>query len=925
MESIEWIHISENRLWAENLMKQLMEKDAEEIMPPKLNIWGNIHDDSVSFESYWCTLLSQKFRHPAYVAFRTSLFSALPLMYIGDRYPDIFPMHTLLALFGVAYSKDTVGEQICMICTMIPVLLWMMLWGSLMHLFNLLAHQTAWWCAVFFGAFGIGLVGDVRGRKLAILMTLIVMEVERSQLMVGKGALLPLLVGRDAFLALGFACFQSFIPPFTMCKRVDEAMAGAWVYIGEVVHNSVKACWSENPIDAAVALSKTSSEPLQKIFTTVPFELSFVHYEPWESPLRLQLRSERIKVIGGIMPMLHALVGVVRALHAAQRSRSPLDNDQSAVSPGVGVIRGRLEEALEPYLQALKVTLKQLGCVLNPREVVATVPFDDLQSATSSLQSTIDKIHYDMMKGRFGNVDPVWYMQIVFSHLMMVLIGEELLRYAEIMRNFDCSRYTSTSRRILDFFFLEHWRDFWAELPKRLTLATPNDVRLAKDAFKLACGYTLACVYTLCIDFDSVYYFGMTILMGVGLQATGDSLVAGLQRVAGLAFAAALAYVIRRHHKSDLEAYPIALVLIAVALFTSSFPAYFNCSFYCALLIPSMMHMVATPLMMFSRVVSSSLTVMTYYAIVVFVFPVDTIRVLHNSEVWVMDGISKYLSSLIRLLQAPVDDREPDVMQEIHALKACSTGLWRAVRQLPPKIKTASLEPTIRGKPYPVHEQDEFHPVLRRLLSSLDIMLLGLTILHRARLGPVADELVEMLTSSRQLLKNINLYSVYAMQDFVDAVQRPKTWSCAKTVDHFSTLLRLNAEIKKMFSMAHGKMLSAIRGKANELHLNNLKLSMVIDNNSLLSLMPWRRENSSVPRGSASICPYGEEEEGDEREELTAPRNASFMLRPEEFTINHDMNMSIAIFVGIDLFCSELVKAMRTMFYLNQFELSRRN
>ncbi|PWU99863.1 hypothetical protein C4B63_8g216 [Trypanosoma cruzi] len=230
-----------------------------------------------------------------------------------------------------------------------------------------------------------------------------------------------------------------------------------------------------------------------------------------------------------------------------------------------------------------------------------------------------------------------------------------------------------------------------------------------------------------------------------------------------------------------------------------------------------------------------------------------------------------------------------------------------------------------RGKPYPVHEQDEFHPVLRRLLSSLDIMLLGLTILHRARLGPVADELVEMLTSSKQLLKNINLYSVYAMQDFVDAVQRPKTWSCAKTVDHFSTLLRLNAELKKMFSMAHGKMLSAIRGKANELHLNNLKLSMVIDNNSILSLMPWRRENSSVPHGNASICPYGEEEEGDEREELTAPRNASFMLRPEEFTINHDMNMSIAIFVGIDLFCSELVKAMRTMFYLNQFELSRRN
>ncbi|ESL05476.1 hypothetical protein TRSC58_06875 [Trypanosoma rangeli SC58] len=529
-----------------------------------------------------------------------------------------------------------------------------------------------------------------------------------------------------------------------------------------------------------------------------------------------------------------------------------------------------------------------------------------------------------MMKGRLANLDPVWYMYVVFAHLMMVLFGEDLLQYGEAMRNFDSSRYTSVSRRIWDFLIFEYWNDFWTELPKRLTLATPYDVRVVKDAFKLACGYTMASFWTLSVGYDSRYYFGMTILMGVGLPTAGDSLMAGIQRVAGLVFAASVAYLITRSSTSFAQTCALSLLVIMIVLFTRVFPSYFHCSFYCALLIPSMVNIASAPLMMFSRVVSSALSVMTYYAIVVFVFPIDTIKVLHNAEVWVLNGTSEYLSTLVRLLQVRVGSNQGEVMRELLAVKRHKVGLWAAARKVMPKVENAALEPTIRGKPYPAHEQREFAPVLRRLISSLDIVLLGLTILHRERVVPVAGELVEMFNVTTQVVKSIERYGVYAMQDFVNAVQQPKTWSYLDTVTHFSALLRLNRELKAVFCIVHKKMLSVIRERANELHINTLKLSMATASNSSTLLYPLPGDKQNEASHRSTTYPYGMNEEENERGELTAPRNASFMLRPEEFTISHDMNMSIAVLVGMDLFCSELVKALRVMQHINEFELSRR-
>ncbi|KAH9598683.1 hypothetical protein LSM04_009311 [Trypanosoma melophagium] len=924
MDTIDWHRIAESRKWDKKQREDLVNNAQVGKEVAKVGVISDLQDDTVSLKTYWYVVVSPEFYRPIFVALRITLVVALPLMLIGDTYPHVFPMYTVLALYGVAYSQDTVGEQIALAVSILQVGLWLMLWGSLMYTFNVLEYPTAWWCALFWGSFVMALTGDWRGRRNAILFTGLVMEIQRSALDSGSlSLLLSVLVGRDIIMPLGFAIVQAFLPPWTMASRADAAMANAWAHVGTLVRNAATACWSEDPFETVLALARLSTDPISNFFDNAPRQLFLIMFEPFESTLRLQLRKERVEWLRRIMPMLHALAGVACKLNSEQ----DVDPEPDCKENGSFILLSRtsrdvLTIPLKEFLDSLDATLKGLGSFLNPDEVVEKVPFDELEAATTQLQSAIDKLHFDMMARKEGPPNAVQYMHFVFAHLMMVLLGEELVKYAELMRHFDRRRYKSTSRRALEFFFLDYWNGFWAELPKRITLATPRDVRLVKDAFKLACGYTVACALSIYIDTTNVYYYGMAILIGVGLPTAGESLMSGVQRVAGLVFATAVAFVAYNHSRNDVEKYAIVLISIFVSLFARTFPAYFHCGFYSAMMVVTMLHLIPTPLTALSRVVSSSFAVIAYYAIVVFIFPIDPIKVLYNTEMGSIKNISDNFADSMDLLLSPLKDEETGTVEFLLELQKRCAATWIHLRQLPQLLQTAAAEPTIRGMPFPRHQHEEFVPVLRRLASCVDIIILGLLSIHRKRVAPVDAELKQILQSVRPLVRSINQYSRLVMQDLVDAVDKPTTWTYNESAKHFSALLVLNIELKNAFGAAQQNITMAIRNKTRELR-----------NNSMFTLSGLNYNNSSmISRALANMMqpPYGGDTESEEmnetsfvREELTAPRNVSFMRRPEDFTINHDVNMSIAVLVGIDFFCSELGKTLRVMSYVNKFEFSR--
>nr|CCC91220.1 unnamed protein product [Trypanosoma congolense IL3000] len=319
---------------------------------------------------------------------------------------------------------------------------------------------------------------------------------------------------------------------------------------------------------------------------------------------------------------------------------------------------------------------------------------------------------------------------------------------------------------------------------------------------------------------------------------------------------------------------------------------------------------------------------MSYYVIVVFIFPVDPIKVLHNTEVRVVEALSEDFSDLMRLVRPPTsetkdeeNEEDEEAMPILLKVKERRKKVWDTLRAVRACLGTAAGEPIIHGMPYPVLDQQELVPVLRRLAASVDIVLLGLLHTHRPRPGGMDGNIQQVFERIQPIVQNIDRYCMYVMQDFVDAVHKPTVWSYDGAARNFSVLRQLAMKLREAFKSAYEDIITGLRENAEQIKRGKFmqkRLDESIEHDGETSMMECVRVTSPYGR-SLSI------EEMLDCEELTAPRNASFLLAPEDLTINHDMNMSIAVLVGIDLFCTQVKKTMRAASQLNAFERSRRH
>ncbi|AAZ12113.1 hypothetical protein, conserved [Trypanosoma brucei brucei TREU927] len=894
--------------------------DAEK---PVLHVWKNLGDDSGTITSFWKTIKSPNCRYSAMLALRITLVAALPLMLISHFYKEKLPMYAVLGLLGVANSQDTVGEQVSFTITLVQVGVWSTIWGSFLSLFDIPKNEALWWSLAFLGCFAVGLTGNLRCRRQAVLFTIIVMEVQRSK--EEWSALTALLVGRDIIMSAFFAQLQAILLPVSMNRRVDREMAKACGYLAAIVRDAAKVCWSKDPLEVQLTLPKLSSDPLQDCFITIPGQLTYVSYEVWVSTRQLELRRERLKVLQDVMPMLHGLTAVARIMSAegAYRKHRHRSTEKMGEDAIMSTALERLNDSVNCFCDALSNTMEQLSTVLEPRDVIERVPFDEFATATSNLQSALDKLHYDTMAHDFVPEDTVWYMHLVFAHHMMILLGEEIHKYAENLRNFDPSRFKSGSRRFIEFFFLDVFHGFVKMIKNRFTLATPHDVRVFKNAFKIACAYIVGCAYSLYIDKENVYYFGMTILMGVGLPTAGESIMSGVQRVAGLLFSTSLAYAVDRNYHHGWESFVCVLFGVFIALFARVAPAYASCALHCAITLPPSLHVVSDFRLTLSRLVSNAFSVMSYYAIVVFIFPVDPIKVLHNTEVCVVKALSENFSELMGLVHPPVgegDDEGSEIMSLLLRIKGRREAVWETLKSVRVCMGVAATEPILHGIPYPARGQEEFVPVLRRLAASVDIILLGLLHTHRQRPGGMDHEIQQVFATIQPVVREIDKYSVHVMQDFVDAVHKPMEWSYDLAAEHYSKLRELTVLLRAAFKSVYEDIIAGLRRNAVQIKLGKFP------NHNFLDMSCTFDGASFAHDANEMSLSFGDTLRLDELldcEELTAPRNASFLLAPKDFTINHDMNMSIAILVGINLFCTQLKKTMEATSQLNAFERSR--
>ncbi|KPA86917.1 hypothetical protein ABB37_00951 [Leptomonas pyrrhocoris] len=886
--------------------------------------------DTLSLRSYWIALFSPQVYMAIFYALRITFMVALPLG-VFARHPNlmnVFPAHVVIPLWGIVDCRYTFGEQVAFNICSLQCAVAMITWGVLNNAWHIHTHPAGWWCSVIFCVFFISLFGDVRSRRVVMLQCVLILQME--SLPGGTELIYPVKVGRDLVMATGFAFFQCLFPVKSIARDCDEMMAGGWKHIGRIARNCVTACWSEDPIECAIALTHIGTEPIQSVLATLPSKLFFVMYEFWESTLRLELRRERLTVMQICMPRLHTMTDTARAMvlkrvHRAHvkrtqgggshspaakpeggehssceaadghgtrggarmdlQSREPYgaagdadscgdvadmqrrqrreaerdeflknvagaeptdgadgadgaDGEEQSGLPqqnsGLLVMQFRtrqwdrtseiLKQPVQHYLDALDAVLEGLGKHLNPHETAQTVPFADLREAATDLQSKLDEVHFEALIKSETPVDPFLYSNVFAFHLSLVVLAERLLEYGERMHNFDRSQYKSQLRRTWEFFFYDYWRDFWEELPKRMTLATPRDVRIFKDAIKMACAYGVGAMFTENIDPDNIYYFGMAILMGVGWPTAGDTMEASVYRVTGMACACSIAYVAIWHTPNLAGELAIAVAAVFISLCFRDRHPYAHTAQYCSILVITALNSAGTKLVLLSRIVSNCFTVMSYYAIVVFIFPIDVLRVTYNSQVEAITSVADRFSRLVDVIGQPFSPDDPEqfaaMKAEVTSIRASRISMWMALNNVGMWLPKAAADPAPLGNPYPLQAMRDMYSSLRRLGSATDVISTSLSALFNdnvPRRRPDVEHIVEAVAPVMQMVDEA---SRVLFQDFLDAFSTPHEWSPTLTTYHFSLFLSLSRDLHHAFWTAHRRNVKALRANFRERVMN---------------------------------------------------------------------------------------------------------
>lgn len=140
-------------------------------------------------------------------------------------------------------------------------------------------------------------------------------------------------------------------------------------------------------------------------------------------------------------------------------------------------------------------------------------------------------------------------------------------------------------------------------------------------------------MFTSYADKQNIYYFGMAILFAVGLPTAGDTMIASVYRITGMVCACSISYMAIWHTPNVAAQLAVALCGIFIALLFRDQGVYTHTAMYCAMLILPSLNSAGTKLVLLSRIVSNTFTVMTYYAIVVFIFPIDVLKLAKEAQV----------------------------------------------------------------------------------------------------------------------------------------------------------------------------------------------------------------------------------------------------------------------------------------------------
>jgi hypothetical protein len=420
-------------------------------------------------------------------------------------------------------------------------------------------------------------------------------------------------------------------------------------------------------------------------------------------------------------------------------------------------------------------------------------------------------------------------MNIIFFHLQMSMIAGEILSFGEQMKTYKPSM--SLGRRLLRFFIIEPWNDFWEELWCRIAFLRPSDYRTIKDAIRMTCAYLSATALNLelWLPPGGLYFFGVTILLG--LPTEEESLNIGINRMAGNSLGCALGFMAYHNANNLAQQLAMALCFTFIQQCCKNHPLYGHAFFYGSVITLAGLVTSMVTLELLTRMIASCYTVVAYMLCCMFIFPNNSIKIcwgyrckLTKVMSEVIDDVAltlrikpEYYPALIGADEVGNDAvayplRNTEAMQMCSQLNVQMSLADRLLDMCDKWAPFAARQPVIRGSsPFPSAASTMIQFSHKRMLAHVRMLVFGVQLLHRPRAEPISA-LIEKLVggSVADFLAEFSNCVRLVSQDFIDSMQISRKWSYPLALSRMSQLSRLRVHLRAIHSEGYVIMLQYI-------------------------------------------------------------------------------------------------------------------
>ncbi|EPY26235.1 hypothetical protein STCU_06253 [Strigomonas culicis] len=740
----------------------------------------NLDADAMKYEAYYYTFTSEACLQALLFGARVTLFAVLP-SYVLTEHPKtsgFFVASTIVPVMAALFVsvRCTVGNQLFLLLFALQAAMATGVTGLLMNCFGTQYSTSGWWCGAIFACLGYSLLGDLAGKRMMMMYTMIIMQMQHTTS--GDTLLFPVQFARDLVFGALFSLLAVLLPfPSFDYVKAEECLMAMHRLLAAGLANNLKGFFAPVPIDAQVALNQVPYAKLRDMATTMKMLYTFCRYEPVQFDLSNQLRNERVQVLMKISMQLHSLSA------AAQRRIDEGNLYRVGFKPEVRELEKRLEKSCSKLIEEMMAVLLELGKHVQPHEVLRKVNFDKMCDQSIMLADIVNEERLKMLFVKTLTENEVnSYLRTLLFARCLIEIAEEIQMIETVAKQFNRTKYPSIYRRAFDFFFYEMWSDFWSELPKRLAIATPRDVRLWKDGIKFTLGFSVACAFTLNYDHNSVYFFGMAILLRVSQQTASETLNIGTQRLCGLVVGVAFANVTATKSHNLVEQTALTCCFCFVFMACSVYVPYFNALQYAVVTSITTQRYFVTPETLINRIVDNVFAFVCYLCICVTLFPLDPLRCLNNTRTRILINLNALTQLYVALGCARITRTGEEAQLLLGQAKALLAQTNALLNEYGSWMEKCLNEPMLRGSPYPRAEEAQVLSCLTEFTGLHEAVLHTLNLLHRTRDQMPSTILTDLLVLIHPFLIDVGKLHQKYIQELVDALEKPRGWSMEEAV-----------------------------------------------------------------------------------------------------------------------------------------------